>query len=155
MNTHDHIQRDLRHPLKTARGLGSAQSGADHWWIQRVTAAALVFLGIWFVITVLGLLHADWETARATLAKPWNALLMIAFVITMFWHAALGLQVVLEDYVHTRWKEVVWLTVFKFIAALGAWPVCWPSCASGWLTKSRSRPGHPWKATRFSSINMT
>jgi succinate dehydrogenase / fumarate reductase membrane anchor subunit len=112
--------KDLRNPLKRARGLGSAQSGVGHWWTQRVTAAALVLLGLWFVITVLSLLHADFATAKATVAKPWNALLLILFVVTAFWHAVLGLQVVIEDYVHTRWKEVVLLVAIKFLAVLGA-----------------------------------
>lgn len=112
--------RDLRHPLKVTRGLGSSQSGVGHWWLQRVTAAALVPLAIWFVILVLDLLHADYLTARATVARPWNALLLIAFVLTAFRHAVLGLQVVVEDYVHTRWKEVGLLLSIKFLAALGA-----------------------------------
>lgn len=112
--------KDLRNPLKRARGLGSAQSGVGHWWTQRVTAVALVVLGLWFVATVLSLLHADYATAKATVAKPWNALLLILFVVTMFWHAVLGLQVVVEDYVHTRWKEVVLRVAIKFLAVLGA-----------------------------------
>jgi succinate dehydrogenase / fumarate reductase membrane anchor subunit len=111
---------DRRDPLKIARGLGSSQSGVSHWWAQRLTAAALALLGVWFVITVLCLLHADYATARAAVAKPWNALLLIAFVLSMFWHAVLGLQVVVEDYVHTRWKEVVLLVAIKFLAVLGA-----------------------------------
>lgn len=114
------VVTDRRDPLKIARGLGSAQSGVRHWWMQRVTAAALVILGIWFVILVLGLLGADYGTARATLARPWNALLMIAFVLAMFWHAALGLQVVIEDYVHTRWKEVFAVVAVDFLAVIGA-----------------------------------
>jgi succinate dehydrogenase / fumarate reductase membrane anchor subunit len=120
MSEKNAVVKDRRNPLKIARGLGSAQSGVDHWWIQRVTAAALVLLGLWFVVTVLCLLHADYTTARATVAKPWNALLLITFVLTMFWHAVLGLQVVIEDYVHTRWKEVVLLVTIKFLAVLGA-----------------------------------
>ncbi len=112
--------RNLRHPLKVARGLGSSQSGVGHWWLQRVTAAALVPLAIWFVILVLDLLHADYLSARATVARPWNALLLIAFVLTAFRHAVLGLQVVVEDYVHTRWKEVGLLLSIKFLAVLGA-----------------------------------
>jgi len=112
--------KELRNPLKRARGLGSAQSGMSHWWTQRVTAAALVVLALWFVITVLSLLHADYATARAAVAKPWNALLLILFVVTMFWHAVLGLQVVIEDYVHTRWKEIVLRVAIKFLAVLGA-----------------------------------
>jgi len=120
MNAKSAVVKDRRHPLKAARGLGSAKYGVGHWWTQRVTAAALVGLGIWFVILVLGLLHADYASARAAVAKPWNALLLIAFVLTVFWHAVLGLQVVVEDYVHTRWKEVVLLVAIKFLAVLGA-----------------------------------
>ncbi|MHB1271571.1 MAG: succinate dehydrogenase, hydrophobic membrane anchor protein [Rhodanobacter sp.] len=111
---------ELRDPLKAARGLGSAKSGTDHWWAQRITAAALVVLGIWFVILVLGLLHADYATAHYTVGRPWNAVLLIAFAVTAFWHAALGLQVVIEDYVHTRWREISLLVLVKFLAVLGA-----------------------------------
>ncbi|RDS86548.1 succinate dehydrogenase, hydrophobic membrane anchor protein [Dyella psychrodurans] len=112
--------KDLRNPLKRARGLGSAQFGVSHWWTQRVTAVGLVLLGLWLVITVLGLQHADYATARATMAKPWNAVLLVAFLITSLWHAVLGLQVVIEDYVHTRWKEVFLMVAIKFLAVLGA-----------------------------------
>ena len=110
--------KDLRHPLKRARGLGSAQHGVSHWWTQRTTATALVVLGLWFVVLVLGHLHSDYATVRAMVAKPWNAVLLIAFLITMFWHTVLGLQVVVEDYVHTRWKEIFLLVAIKFIAVL-------------------------------------
>jgi succinate dehydrogenase / fumarate reductase, membrane anchor subunit len=120
MSAKGSLVKDRRNPLKVARGLGSSQSGVGHWWSQRVTAAALVLLGLWFVATVLCLLHADYTTARAAVAKPWNALLLIAFVLTMFWHAVLGLQVVIEDYVHVRWKEVALMVAIKFLAVLGA-----------------------------------
>jgi succinate dehydrogenase / fumarate reductase membrane anchor subunit len=120
MSAKGSLVKDRRNPLKVARGLGSSQSGVGHWWSQRVTAAALVLLGVWFVATVLCLLHADYTTARAAVAKPWNALLLIAFVLTMFWHAVLGLQVVIEDYVHVRWKEVALMVAIKFLAVLGA-----------------------------------
>ena len=113
------MSKDLRNPLARARGLGSAKEGVSHWMTQRITALALVFLTLWFVITVLTLMHADYATARATIAKPWNAVLLIALVITMFKHAVLGLQVVIEDYVHTRWMEVALLVLVKFIAVLG------------------------------------
>ena len=114
---HD-VRTQLRTPLKRARGLGSAQSGVGHWWTQRVTATALVFLALWFVVTVLGALHADYATARGIIAKPWNAVLLVAFVLTVCWHAVLGLQIVIEDYVHTRWKEATLLMAIKFIAVL-------------------------------------
>jgi succinate dehydrogenase / fumarate reductase, membrane anchor subunit len=111
---------DLRNPLARARGLGSAKEGVGHWMVQRITGLALVFLTVWFVVTALGLMHSDYATARETLGKPWNAVLLAALLITMFRHAVLGLQVVIEDYVHTRWLEVASLVLIKFIAVLAA-----------------------------------
>ncbi|HET7267250.1 MAG TPA: succinate dehydrogenase, hydrophobic membrane anchor protein [Oleiagrimonas sp.] len=111
-------QTGLRDPLARARGLGSAKAGVGHWWVQRITATALIALGLWFVCTVIALLGSDFEQARAALAEPWNAVLMIVFVCTAFWHAQLGLQVVIEDYVHTRWKEVVLTVGIRFLAIL-------------------------------------
>ena len=123
MSAHDagtnEARSEFRTPLKKARNLGSSKSGVEHWWTQRVTAVALVALGVWFVVTVLLLMHADYATARATIARPWNALLMIAFLIATFWHAVLGLQVVVEDYVHTRWKAVSLMLAIRFLAVLG------------------------------------
>lgn len=111
---------DLRNPLQRARGLGSAKSGAQHWWLQRVTAVALVFLGIWFVFQVLAMIHAGYGEAHLMLSHPWNAVLMIAFTTAMFWHMQLGLQVVIEDYVHTRWLEVSLMVLVKLLAVLFA-----------------------------------
>jgi succinate dehydrogenase / fumarate reductase membrane anchor subunit len=111
---------DLRNPLQKAHGLGSAKAGVGHWWMQRLTAVALVFLGIWFVIMLLLCMRADFATVHAVLAQPWNAVLMIAFTTAMFWHAQLGLQVVIEDYVHTRWVEVTLLVLVRLLATLFA-----------------------------------
>ncbi len=109
---------NLRTPLATARGLGSSNSGVHHWWIQRLTAVALIPLTIWFVWVGPGLLAADFDTARAFVAAPLNALLLAAFVIALFWHVQLGLQVVIEDYVHTRWLEISLQVLVKFTAVL-------------------------------------
>jgi succinate dehydrogenase / fumarate reductase, membrane anchor subunit len=114
------MKKDLRNPLARARGLGSAKDGVNHWVVQRVTAVGLIFLMLWFIGTLLSILHADYETARATLAKPWNAVLMITLILTMYRHLTLGLQIVIEDYVHTRWLEWASLVVIKFIAVLAA-----------------------------------
>ena len=91
-----------RTPLKTAVGLGSAQHGVQHFMQQRLTAVALILLGAWFIWLVLKVLHLDYAAAHALIAQPLNALLMLAFVIAVFWHAQLGLQVVIEDYLHAR-----------------------------------------------------
>ena len=111
---------DLRTPLKRAIGLGSARYGAHHFIAQRITAVALAILAIWFVWLVLSALHADYTYAHALVARPWNALLMIAFTVTMFWHAQLGLQVVIEDYVTTRAAAVVLQLLVRFGCVLGA-----------------------------------
>jgi succinate dehydrogenase / fumarate reductase membrane anchor subunit len=110
----------LRTPLKNALGLGSARQGAHHFIIQRVTAVALVLLGGWFVWTVLSLLHLDYAGARALVAQPCNAVLLLAFVVTVFWHAQLGLQVVIEDYVHARGSQLALQLAVKFLCFLGA-----------------------------------
>jgi len=111
---------DLQTPLKRARGLGSAKSGTQHFIVQRVTAVALFPLSLWLIYLVLATLNADFAQARALIHQPLNAVLMIALAIALFWHAQLGLQVVIEDYVHTRWLEVASQLVVKFLCALGA-----------------------------------
>jgi succinate dehydrogenase / fumarate reductase membrane anchor subunit len=95
----------LRDPIAIARGLGSAKDGTGHWWTQRLTAIALLLLTPWFAWLVLGLIGSDQATMRATLAQPWTASLLLAFVVSLFWHAQLGMQVIVEDYVH-GWLEV-------------------------------------------------
>ena len=114
------MSNDLRNPLQRARGLGSAHQGVSHWWHQRVTAAALAVLVLWFVMMLLGVLHGGYADARALLARPWNAVLMIAFTTTMFWHMQLGLQVVIEDYVHSRRLAVAAQLLIRFLAVLFA-----------------------------------
>jgi succinate dehydrogenase membrane anchor subunit len=110
----------LRTPIKIANGLGSAKRGAHHFMVQRLTAVALFGLSLWFVWIVLAALHMDYAAARALIAAPLNAVLMIAFVIALFWHAQLGLQVVIEDYVHTRGIELALQIAVKFLSFLGA-----------------------------------
>lgn len=93
----------LRHPLKTARGLGSAKDGTGHFIVQRVTAIALVFLSLYVVGLLLSLVGADYAAVRGRVGHPLNATLLVAFLVAAFWHAKLGLQVIIEDYVHTPW----------------------------------------------------
>lgn len=110
----------LQTPLKQVRGLGSARSGTRHFIVQRITAVALVPLVLWLVWLLLSLVHVDYAGARALLAHPCNAVLMIAFVAAAFWHAQLGLQVVIEDYVHTPGLEIASQLAVKFLCVLGA-----------------------------------
>ncbi|KFN46280.1 succinate dehydrogenase, hydrophobic membrane anchor protein [Arenimonas composti] len=107
----------LRNPLARARGLGSARDGVGHWWRQRLTAIALALLSPWFVIFALGLLGADQATVQASIARPLTATLLAAFVVSLFWHAQLGLQVVIEDYVH-GWKELALQVLVRFACVL-------------------------------------
>lgn len=109
----------LRHPLARAKGLGSAKDGVGHWWAQRLTAMALALLTPWFVIFALRQFGADGEAVRAAIAQPLNATLLSAFVLSVFWHARLGLQVVVEDYIH-GWLELALQVAIKFIFALAA-----------------------------------
>ena len=106
----------LRTPLARARGLGSAKDGVAHWWAQRVTAVLLAPLSLWFLCCALPMLGADYADARVWLAQPCNALLMLAFVLAAIYHALLGVQVVIEDYIHQRWIEITLLTSIKLIA---------------------------------------
>ena len=110
----------FRTPLKNVRGLGAAKTGTEHFVHQRLTATALVLLGIWFVAFVLSLLGADYAAATAAIAKPWNAVLLVGFLVAMFWHAQLGLQVILEDYIHNSLLALALQVSVKFIAVLGA-----------------------------------
>jgi len=110
----------FRTPLKNVRGLGAAKTGTEHFVLQRLTATALVALGIWFVLFVLSLLGADYVAATAAIAKPWNAVLLVGFLVAMFWHAQIGLQVILEDYVHNSLLALALQVSVKFIAVLGA-----------------------------------
>jgi succinate dehydrogenase / fumarate reductase membrane anchor subunit len=108
----------LRTPLGRVRGLGSAKQGTDHWWMQRVTAVALVPLVLWFVIFLLGIVDADYDAFKTALALPYNAVLSILFLAVLFYHAVLGLQVVIEDYVHSEWLKITSLMLIKFAALL-------------------------------------
>jgi succinate dehydrogenase / fumarate reductase membrane anchor subunit len=109
-----------RTPLKVAKGLGSAKEGTGHFLVQRLTAIALVFLACWFVYFVVGLMHADYLTATDAVARPWNAMLLIAFLVAMFWHAQLGVRVVIEDYVHSHGLALTAQIAVRFVCILGA-----------------------------------
>ena len=110
----------LQTPLHRVQGLGASHSGTGHFWRQRVTAVALVPLGLWFAYVVLGLAGTTEVAAVSFLAHPWNALLMAAFVVTLLYHLTLGLQVVIDDYVHTPGMKIILiLLVLVGVIAVG------------------------------------
>ncbi|MDN5849513.1 MAG: succinate dehydrogenase, hydrophobic membrane anchor protein [Nitrococcus sp.] len=117
----------FRTPLKQALGLGASHSGTSHWWLQRVTAVALVPLLIWFIIGLVRHGGADYESARAWLGSPITAVLMILTLATTFIHGALGIQIILEDYVGHDALKLALIVLVKFaavaIAAMGIFAV--------------------------------
>ncbi|MEQ1651575.1 MAG: succinate dehydrogenase, hydrophobic membrane anchor protein [Hyphomicrobium sp.] len=107
----------MRTPLKSARNLGSAKEGADHFWKQRVTGVANAFLGIFLVWLVVSLIGADHGTVKAKLANPLIALSLLALVVSGTIHMRLGMQTIIEDYVHGEFAKVVALMLNTFFAA--------------------------------------
>ena len=96
-----------RSPLAKAVGLGSAKTGTSHWWMQRVTALALVPLSFWLIIFLDLSLNAPYQEMVAWLSSPLNTLGMVAWLLAVFYHAALGLQVVIEDYIAAEGVKIV------------------------------------------------
>ena len=112
----------MRSELARVRGLGSAKRGVDHWWVQRLTALALIPLSLWFVYAVLVLKDRPQPEVAHWIAMPANTVLLIALVIASFHHMQLGLQAVIEDYVHgdgARFVSVVLVKGASFV--LGLW----------------------------------
>lgn len=110
----------FRNPLQRARGLGSAKSGTGHFWWQRVTAVVLALLVPWLVGLLVSFVGSDLTGVQAALGRPWNAILMAVFAIALFWHAKLGMQVVIEDYVHVRALEIALQLLVTLACATGA-----------------------------------
>ena len=108
---------DYRSPLANVKGLGSAKTGTSHWWMQRVTAVALIPLSFWLIIFLNLSLHAPFDETLTWLETPLNTVCIIAWIIAVFYHAALGLQVVIEDYVAAEGKKIiaVWTVNLSFL----------------------------------------
>ena len=100
-------------PMARVRGLGSAKEGTHHWIAQRMTAVALIPLTLWFVISLIGLIGADLDAVKDWLSSPFNAVMMILTLIAGFHHAQLGLQVVIEDYIHGHGCKIAALWFVK------------------------------------------
>ena len=111
----------LQSALTRVRGRGSAKSGVSHWWVQRVTAVTLVPLTLWFVVKLLGLPSLNIGDVREWVAEGWTPVLLIMLLGAMAWHSALGVQVVLEDYIRLKSLKVAALftsTIFHVLVAI-------------------------------------
>lgn len=108
----------LRSPLGRARGLGSARAGSHHWWAQRLTAIALVPLTLWFIFAVVHLSGASRQTVAEWLSAPLTMGLMLALIVTTFHHLQLGLQVVIEDYVHDERAKLAAVLLIKALSIM-------------------------------------
>ena len=112
---------NLRTPLSRAKGLGSAKEGIGHWWMQRVSSLFLIPLIVWGALAMANLGRYDHRHFTDWLAEPLNAILMITLLVVVCYHAALGLQVVIEDYVHRvaiKIISIVAVYLFSFVLAV-------------------------------------
>jgi succinate dehydrogenase / fumarate reductase membrane anchor subunit len=110
--------KSMKTPLAQARGLGASKSGLSHWWHQRLTAIAMVGLVAWMCGLVVMLAGADFDSAMRLLSYPINAAILILFVGVGFWHSALGLQVVLEDYVAHEGVRLTMIIALRMVLIL-------------------------------------
>lgn len=96
-----HDNTHLRSNLRTVRGLGSAKDGTHHWWMQRITAIVMIPLSLWFVYSMItGMMGSDVYEVAVWFSSPFHTIATLILLTAMFWHAKLGIQVVIEDYVH-------------------------------------------------------
>ena len=110
----------LETPIARVRGLGSARSGARHWWLERLTSVATLVLFVWLIVSLLRLPALDHETVTAWLRSPIAAVPMLLLVVTTFWHLKMGLQVIVEDYVHEEGNKLFLIVLLNFFAIAGA-----------------------------------
>ena len=110
----------LRSPLSIVKGLGSSKSGTDHWWMQRITALALIPLVLWLCFSIASLPGTDYVTIKAWLSSPVVVTLLIMTIIATFYHAQLGLQVVIEDYISNHATRLMTVIAVNFLCIIFA-----------------------------------
>jgi succinate dehydrogenase / fumarate reductase membrane anchor subunit len=117
----------LRSPISRVTGLGTAKEGVSHWWSQRVTSVALLLLGLWFVASLLRMPGLSHELVTTWIAMPLNAVLLLLLIGTLVYHSQLGVQVVVEDYVHHHGLKIATMLLLTFahvvVAALAIFAV--------------------------------
>ena len=109
----------MKTPLGRVRGLGSARSGATHWWHERLTSVASLILLVWFFVSLLRLPDFSHQTLTEWLAAPLAAVPMLLLIVSVFWHLSSGLRVVVEDYVHEEGGKLFWLVAINFASLFG------------------------------------
>ena len=107
-------------PLNKALGLGSAKEGAEHWWVQRLSAVALIPLGLWFAVALAGMEDMTYGSVVAFIKHPVNSILLVLALIALIYHSQLGVRVVVEDYVHASTLKVVTIVAVSFAHILVA-----------------------------------
>jgi succinate dehydrogenase / fumarate reductase membrane anchor subunit len=107
-------------PLGRVRGLGSAKTGAHHWWIERLTSVSTLVLFIWFAVSLIRLPTLGHAAVVEWLSAPYNAVAMLLLIVSTFWHLKLGLQVVVEDYAHEEGNKILFVLLINFATIAGA-----------------------------------
>ena len=125
----------LRTPLGRIEGLGSSKSGTIHFWHQRLTAVALVPLSVWFVASALAYVGAEQGAVAAFFAEPVDAILMFLFIVAAVYHMSLGLQVIIEDYIHQEGTKLTLLVLNRF--------ACWGMGAAAGFALLKLAVGAP------------
>lgn len=106
---------NLQAPLARVRGLGSAKDGTHHFWNQRLTAIALIPLSLWIMISIVSMTAVDYQTITVWMGSPLNAVLVLIFILALYYHALLGVQIVIEDYIHSEWQKIACIILVKFL----------------------------------------
>ncbi len=104
----------LRSPMSRVLGLGSARDGTSHWWSQRMTAVAMTPLTLWFAYSLVSAGSLSYAAVVGWIHTPWHAVLLSLLIATLVYHSMLGIQVVVEDYVHVKWLKVLSIMFLNF-----------------------------------------
>ncbi len=110
----------IQTPIARVRGLGSARSGARTWWLERLTSVSTLLLFVWLIVSLLRLPALDFAGVTAWLGSPLAAVPMLLLIVSTFWHLKLGLQIVIEDYVHEEGLKLFSIILLNFFVLAGA-----------------------------------
>ncbi len=109
------MKNNLRHPLKNVKGEGASGDAVNHWWLQRLTALALVPLTLWFVLSIIHQVSQEQSAVMQWVSRPWVTVALVLYLATMYLHAQLGVQVVIEDYISSESRRLITILLCKAI----------------------------------------